>query len=109
MCLWTPSWRNELNLPYPGKRVEPRAGFLRKSVNGRGEEDRRNDKEEDEASCQGKGCNFRGGTAVAMHRLGQPDHDKLRKTGERIPGHRTPRILHELYLTGALMRERRDG
>lgn len=83
--------------------------FLTQIVNGRGDKDRTNDKEVDEASRRGKGCNFRGGTAVAMHRLGQPDHDELCKTGERSRGIVLRGSYTSVHLTGALMRERRDG
>lgn len=50
-----------------------------------------------------------------MHiRLGQPDRDKLRtaaKPGERSTGasHSADVSYTSVYLTGALMRERRDG
>jgi len=72
---------------------------LTQIVNGREGEDQTDDKEEDEASRRRKGSNFRGGIAVAMHRLGQLDRDKLRtvRNGGEKPGHRTPRM----YLTRA--------
>lgn len=74
------------------------------------EKDRMNDKEEDKVSCRGKGCNFRGGTVMATHRLGQLDHDKSpRETGERSRGIVLRESYTSVYLTGALMRERRDG
>lgn len=106
--------RARLNLPYPGKRVGPRARFLRKSRTIARRKTEANDKEEDEASRRRKGRNFRGGIAVAMHRLGQLDRDKLRTVqngGEKPRGasHSADVSYTSVYLTGALMRERRDG
>lgn len=88
-------WRGELNLPYPGKRVE----VLTQIANGREGKDRTNDKEEDEASCREEKAVI---SEVAPHRLGQPDHaDKSpRKTGERSRGIVLRGSCTSVYLTG---------